>query len=164
MFSLKQGVITKPSVKMNEKTRRNRCQPRNLLKVRGHREMRGKRGVLFVDLRDQLAVWMAFQFVRVELEIVGLRTVIAEVRIAVQKLLDVSGDECAHGHTGMSFDRRLPNRGRAGHLVRRKPKTPLNYAAESTIACCADCGVGSFCTGPVLFVACLILLSSRGDW
>ena len=40
-------------------------------------------GVLFMDLRDQLAVWFAFQFIRVESEIVGLRTVIAEVGIAV---------------------------------------------------------------------------------
>lgn len=76
----------------------------------------GTHGVLFVDLRDQLAVWPTFQLIGVELEIGGLKAVIAEVRIAIEELLDVSRDERAHGHTRMTCDRRLPNRGRTGHL------------------------------------------------
>lgn len=74
---------------------------------------------LLMDLRDQLAVWSAFQLVGVELEIVRLRTVIAEAWVAIQELLDVSGYECAHGHSGMSCDRRSPNRWRGGHLATR---------------------------------------------
>jgi len=94
-------------------------------------------GVLFVDLRDQLAVWLASQFIRVELEVVRLRTVIGEVWIAIQKLLDVSGDECAHdGNTGMTCDRRLPNRERPGHLLNLKIKK-LTLVMDSTHLCCA---------------------------
>ena len=96
-------------------------------------------GVLFVDLGDQFAVWLTSQFVRVELEVIGLRMVIAEVWIAIQKLLDVSGDECAHdGYTGMTCDRRLPNRERPGHLLNLKIKK-LTLVMDSTHLCCA-CG------------------------
>ena len=94
-------------------------------------------GVLLVDLRDQLAVRLTSQFVRVELEVVILRTVIAEVWIAIQKLLDVSRDECAHdGYTGMTCDRRLPSRGRPGHLLNLKIKRQT-LVMYSTHLCCA---------------------------
>lgn len=85
------------------------------IKTRAQRNAR-RHGLLFVDLSDQLAVWTAFQLIRIELEVVGPEVIIAEVWITIEKLLDVSGDGRAHGYTGMSFDRYLPSRERTGHL------------------------------------------------
>lgn len=52
------------------------------IKTRAQRNAR-RHGLLFVDLSDQLAVWTAFQLIRIELEVVGPEVIIAEVWIAI---------------------------------------------------------------------------------
>ena len=83
VFSLEQRVITSPSIVINGGKVETDVSQCPLLNGHGRRKNASKGGSLVVDLGDQFVVWLALELIRIELDIVRLRTVIAEVWVAV---------------------------------------------------------------------------------